>query len=144
MTPRVVLDTNVILDLWHFDDLGARALRAMLDAGTLRVVTSDAVDAELSDVLSRAQFCASRDAVLARWHAVATTICVTDAAPWTCRDPDDQKLLDLAVCARAAALITKDKALLSLARRAAAAGVLIATPKRLVELAAAAEPVSAA
>ena len=143
MTPRVVLDTNVILDLWHFDDLDAHPLRAMLDAGALRVVTSDAVDAELADVLSRTQFCASRDAVLARWRAVATTIRVTDAAPWACRDPDDQKLLDLAVCARAAALITKDKALLSLARRAAAAGLQIVSPRRFPEFAAAA-PASAA
>ena len=143
MTPRVVLDTNVILDLWHFDDLDAHPLRAMLDAGALHVVTSDTVDAELADVLSRAQFCASRDAVLARWRAVATTIRVTKAAPWACRDPDDQKLLDLAVCARAAALITKDKALLTLARRAAATGLRIATPKQFLELATAA-PVPAA
>jgi putative PIN family toxin of toxin-antitoxin system len=144
MSRRVVVDTNVVLDLWHFDDIGARALRAMLDTGALRVVTSDAVDAELADVLSRARFCASRDAVLARWRAVAETVPVAGAAPWACRDPGDQKLLDLAVCAQAAGLITKDKALLSLARRAAAAGLLIATPDRFVEFAAAAEPVSAA
>lgn len=71
----------------------------------------------------------ARDAVLERWQFVATPVEVVTVAPWHCRDPDDQKLLDLAVSARAAALVTKDGALLALARRAASLPLLIATPK---------------
>jgi predicted nucleic acid-binding protein len=35
-----------------------------------------------------------------------------------CRDPDDQKFLESALAARAEFLVTKDRALLDLARRA--------------------------
>jgi len=40
-----------------------------------------------------------------------------------CRDPDDQKFLELARDAKAHALITKDKALLKLARKTARVGL---------------------
>jgi putative PIN family toxin of toxin-antitoxin system len=125
----VVLDTNVVLDLWHFDDVEARELRILLETRALHVVTSKALDDELHDVMSREQFIASRGVVLKHWRALSTTIAVNAPAPWMCHDKHDQKLLDLAVSSRAAALITKDKALLTLARRAACASLMIASPK---------------
>jgi predicted nucleic acid-binding protein len=45
-----------------------------------------------------------------------------------CTDPDDQKFLDAAFSAAADLLLTRDKALLKLARRAEAAGLLIRRP----------------
>ena len=131
MAYAVVLDTNVVLDLWHFDDAEARELRVLIEGGALQVLTSRALDDELKDVLSRAQFMASRETVERHWRAFALPMEVTTVAAWICRDPDDQKLLDLAASAPAAALITKDRALLALARRAAAT-LLIATPKQFL------------
>jgi hypothetical protein len=47
-----------------------------------------------------------------------------------CTDPDDQKFIDLAVAARAHTLVTRDKALLKLARKALARhGVRVCLPQ---------------
>jgi putative PIN family toxin of toxin-antitoxin system len=126
--PTVVLDTNVVLDLWHFNDVRCTGLRQAIDAGALHIVTSAALDDELNDVLSRDQFVASRATVVERWQRAAVRIDVHTRAPWLCRDRADQMLLDLAVAARAELLLTKDKALLTLARKARPAGLTIASP----------------
>jgi hypothetical protein len=66
---------------------------------------------------------------LADWEALAGLIEAQRPAPWLCRDPDDQKFLDLAYGAGAQLLFTKDRAVLSLARRARRDGLLILEPK---------------
>jgi len=49
-----------------------------------------------------------------------------------CSDPDDQKFLDLAWAAAADVLVTKDRALLDLARRVAGLGrFLVSSPTEL-------------
>ena len=50
-----------------------------------------------------------------------------------CRDPDDQKFLEAAAAARADALITKDEALLELARRKTKLPFRILTPQGFAE-----------
>jgi hypothetical protein len=47
-----------------------------------------------------------------------------------CSDPDDQKFIDLAVAYRVRWLLTRDRAVLKLARRLAAFGVDVVTPER--------------
>jgi predicted nucleic acid-binding protein len=47
-----------------------------------------------------------------------------------CTDPDDQVFIDLALVAGARWLVTQDRALLRLARRAALRGVVIVPPAR--------------
>lgn len=128
-----MIDTNIWLDLYVFADGGARALAGDLAAGRVRALRSDATDAELRLVLARPQFAARAGALgpdpLQAWLALATRCEPQRAAPWLCRDPDDQKFLDLAWSAGAALLFTKDRALLGLARRARAAGLAILEPK---------------
>ena len=48
--------------------------------------------------------------------------------PLRCRDPDDQMFIDLALSARAQWLVTRDRALLVLARRARLRGVTVIRP----------------
>ncbi len=129
--PRVVFDTNVLLDFWVFDDPRAHALRAAFDDGRVVALRSADCDAELADVLARPRFALRADrqaALLARWQARAKPIAPDSRAPFACSDPRDQKFVELALCARAAALVTKDRALLALRRRAARVGLKIVTP----------------
>lgn len=129
---RLVVDTNVLLDCWVFDDAAARPLWAAIASGRAHCLRSAATDAELADVLSRPEFAARLAAreltstrLLERWSALAVDVPRVFAAPWGCTDPHDQKFLDLAATARAELLVTKDKALLRLARRAQRDGLAI-------------------
>ena len=134
MPARVVIDTNVLLDLWLFDDPSVRPLRQALESGRARALRSAECDAEFADVLGRSRFRldpAARDHVLARWAACSEPIGGVVSAPLLCADADDQKFLDAAFSAGAGALLTRDKLLLHLARRAAAAGMTICTPATL-------------
>jgi len=128
---RVVLDTNVILDCWVFDDPGARSLKAALADKLAVAVRSAETDAELDDVLARSRFglaAAARRALLDQWQALATRVEVATAAPIRCADPDDQKFLDLALASGAHALFTKDKALLATATHAQRHGLIVSPP----------------
>lgn len=129
-----VLDTNVWLDLYVFLDPACAALRRCLSmpgAGGLRAVRSDRTDAEIDAVLARPAFAALQERAAAgreAWRLDATRVAEACAAPWSCRDADDQKFLELACAAGASLLLTKDKALLSLDRRSRASGLRILTP----------------
>lgn len=120
--PRVVFDTNVLVSLYVFDDSRYAALRQAFEQGRLRAVTNDACLAEFARVLAYAQFGVAPDRQAqalgdyAR-HALLSTAHGCDVALPRCKDPDDQKFLELARDAGAAWLITSDKALLALARR---------------------------
>jgi putative PIN family toxin of toxin-antitoxin system len=129
---RAVIDTNVLLDCWAFDDPAVRPLWQAVEAGQIACLRSVETEAELADVLQRPVFAprlqargANVAALLARWQALAQPVARVFAAPWGCRDPHDQKFLDLAASARADLLVSKDKALLKLARRARRAGLAI-------------------
>jgi putative PIN family toxin of toxin-antitoxin system len=126
-----VIDTNVLLDFWVFDDPAARPLRAAVESGQVNALRSgDSVD-ELTQVIMREKFELATDArfgVLRDWDRLATPVERVFTAPFACSDRDDQKFLDLAYTARADWLVTRDKALLKLARRARRDGLKILLP----------------
>jgi putative PIN family toxin of toxin-antitoxin system len=130
-----VIDTNAWLDLYVFGDPQARELAQALQARSILAVRSHRTDAELQAVLQRpalAARCAAprRAALVDQWLADAQPMSdeAILPAPWTCRDADDQKFLDLANSSGAAWLITKDRALLELARKTRRNGLQIVTP----------------
>ena len=127
----IVLDTNVLLDLWVFDDPGTRWLAAALSRHPGAALRSAATEREFADVLARPRFGVSlelqRD-ITRRWQALSACVEAVAPAPLVCSDPGDQKFLDLACAERAALLLTKDRALLRLARRARPFGLAIARP----------------
>jgi len=129
--PRVVIDTNVLLDFWVFDDAASRPLRAAVERGQVNALRSgDSVD-EFTEVIMREKFELATDArfgILRDWDRLATPVERVFAAPFACSDRDDQKFLDLAYTARADWLVTRDKALLKLARRARRDGLKILAP----------------
>lgn len=129
--PRAVIDTNVLLDFWVFEEATTAPLRAAVEVRRVHVLRSDACVDEFSDVLDRPALKVSatkRCEILRLWHALAAPVDRVFAAPYACADPHDQKFLDLAHTARADWLVTKDKALLKLARRARRTGLEIVPP----------------
>ena len=123
---RLVLDTNVWLDWLVFDEPALAPLRAAHAAGRVEIVMDEACEAELARVLAydlgkhtmgaEAQAsCIERCRNLAQ-RVVATASSNAAALP-RCSDPDDQKFLELALAAKVDVLVTKDQALLDLARR---------------------------
>ena len=134
---RIVLDTNVCLDLFVFrDPRWLRLMQAITNAEVEAVTRADCL-MEWQIVLGYAH--------LGLDEAMQTTICAefdalirpcVDTIPDTsvklpiCRDTDDQKFIELAYQSGAAMLITKDKALLKLARKTQKAGLFqIVTPE---------------
>lgn len=133
----MVLDTNVCLDLFVFCDPRCADLLAALREGRIEAVTRDDCRAEWLAVLAyprlalaperRAQAVAAFDACV-RCLPPAQAAHAGQRLP-RCADPDDQKFLELAAAAGATTLLTRDAALLKLARRTLRDGLFtIATP----------------
>jgi len=128
---RAVIDTNVLLDFWVFDDARAAPLRAAVESGIVSALRSGPLVDEFSDVLGRPVFDLSNErrcTILRQWGRLSAPIERVYAASFACSDPHDQKFLDLALSAGADWLVTKDKALLRLARRARRDGLQILDP----------------
>ncbi|GLQ96915.1 putative toxin-antitoxin system toxin component, PIN family [Dyella mobilis] len=134
--PRYVPDTNVCLDLFVFDDPQCASLLADVQAGRVELVTRQDCRAEWLAVLGYPQLGLSEarqeqarahfDA-LVREAPLMATLQNSVALP-RCRDPDDQKFLELAYQAQATALLTRDDELLRLARRTKKAGLFAILP----------------
>lgn len=129
----IVLDTNIVLDLFVFDEPAAQPLNDALQSGGLTWLATLAMREELARVLAYPQIARSlafhgRGAaeVLARFDAHAHIVEAAPKAAVTCRDADDQKFIDLAVAHRAP-LLSKDHAVLSMKKRLLALGVLAQT-----------------
>ena len=117
-----VLDTNTVMALWLFGDPRLAPLWQWLQGSDVRLATrADALE-EWRRVLAYHQFAvpAGRQAALLACYAQRCDIVVPALPPEVrlpaCRDPDDQKFLEIARDARASCLITRDKVLLKLAR----------------------------
>ena len=144
---HVVIDTNVILDMFLYSDPRARDLLAALNAGELQWLATCDMREELARVLkyehiqkrlmkvgtgtveeAQASLVDFADAqgllIVAHMDAQATYVEAASRASYVCKDVDDQKFIDLAQ-AHQALLISKDKAVLSMKNRMARVGVRI-------------------
>ena len=137
-TPLVVLDTNVLLDLWYWDNAVSRFIRAALLSDRFWAVRSDDTVDELADVLRRRHFglsVAEQCEILRLWHTASVGIRLPNDTPDAfCRDRDDVKFLTLAQALRADFLITKDKKVLKAGRKLRRFGVNTLTPTELRRL----------
>ena len=130
MKPRLVLDTNVILDLLVFRDPTTEPIRLLLDAKLVDAVRSETSMLELVDVIQRPLFKLSREAqeiVLQTWKSNSRMLenNAIEPAPFICRDTDDQVFLDMAYSIRPALLLSKDLWVLELRASAKHHGVEI-------------------
>jgi uncharacterized protein len=114
---RVVIDTNIWLDMLVFDDPRTRRLETMLQPpAQVQPLASEPMRAELADVIARPQFALDDDrqaALLARYDATVLVAPIAPDCRLPCRDPDDRKFLDLAVGRRTTWLLSRDRALLA-------------------------------
>ena len=130
MTQRV-LDTNIVLDLWVFDDPASVPLRSAVQDGATRWIATASMREELARVLhyphiarrlgARAM---TADVVLDHFDRHARLQPDAPKAPYTCKDTDDQKFIDLAV-QHGAALHSKDAQVLCMKNRLARCGVTL-------------------
>jgi predicted nucleic acid-binding protein len=124
---RLVLDTHVWLDWLAFDDASVLPLKRALAQDRAEIYLDAACAAELERVLGypvgkRVADPGVQAARLAEARRLARPpdrrlSAAERASLPRCTDADDQKFLELALAARADALLTKDRALLRLARR---------------------------
>ena len=128
----VVLDTNIVLDLWLYQDPATPALHAALADKTVQWLATQVMRDELERVLAYTHIVARMTAsditaehILSRFDAHAQLIPIPAKAPFVSKDADDQKFIDLAA-AHNAQLISKDKAVLTLRNRMARLGVAVA------------------
>jgi putative PIN family toxin of toxin-antitoxin system len=133
MQPSIVLDTNIVLDLFVYNDRLQAPLDKALRAGDLQWLATSAMRDELARVLDYPQVAKRRlvnaqpaDAVLAQMDSLATFVAPAPKAPYTCKDPDDQIFIDLA-CEHRCVLLSKDKAVLAMRSRLARIGAVIST-----------------
>ncbi len=128
--PAVVLDTNIVLDLFVYQDSEAETLRAALPS-QLRWLATAAMREELARVLNYPHIArrlslrgAAVEEVLGNFDAQAQLSPAAPKAPFSCKDPDDQKFIDLAA-QHQAVLLSKDAAVLCMAKRLARLGVAV-------------------
>jgi len=131
---RLVLDTNIWLDWLVFGDPAVMPLKSASSDGLVRIAINAACLDELGRVLAYPEFeldAATRNALFTQVRNCTYRVNTTLLSPLPrCADPDDQKFLELARDAQSHWLITKDKALLSLAKKSFdGAGFNIGTPE---------------
>jgi putative PIN family toxin of toxin-antitoxin system len=135
----VVFDTNVLLDLFVFNDFRALHLKQALLENKIDALASPKTLEEFADVISRPLFSletAEQEKILAQWKSLSRALDDQSllSSPWRCQDPDDQIFLDLAFTAKPCTLISKDNEVLKFAARAAKEGVLISADYNSLDL----------
>ncbi len=130
--PIVLLDTNVVLDWIVFRDPSVATLTEAVETGAVRWLACEQAIAELEHVLTREPLVGLTvdRSLVDRFSTRVPTVETPPVPKLRCTDPDDQKFLDLALRAGARWLVSRDKALLKLARKARPLGLAIVTPDR--------------
>ena len=126
---RVVLDTNVCLDLFVFRDPRWNDLFDAMRAGQIDTITREDCRTEWLRVLDYPHLPvddSSKAAIIAEFDQYIRCLPIETVNTFglpVCTDRDDQKFLELSLQADVAYLITKDKALLKCARKTAKHGM---------------------
>lgn len=128
---HIVLDTNIILDLFVFKDAATIALQAALQSGTHQWIATQPMRDELVRVLAYPQivprlasYQLTANDVLGQFDSFAKLKPVAPKATVTCKDADDQKFIDLAVINKSL-LLSKDNAVLCMTKRLLAMKVIV-------------------
>jgi putative PIN family toxin of toxin-antitoxin system len=128
---RVVLDTNIVLDLWLYQDPATPALLKALENKSVQWLATPVMRDELERVLAYVHITqrlalsqVTAEDILAHFDAHAQLMPIAAKAMFVCKDGDDQKFIDLAAQHKTQ-LISKDKAVLTMRNRMARLGVAV-------------------
>ncbi len=131
---KIVLDTNIILDLYVFKDPATVPLQIALESGTYQWIATQPMRDELERVLAYPQivprlafYQLTATDILEQFDKFAQLEPIAPKASVTCKDVDDQKFIDLAV-AHKSLLLSKDNAVLCMAKRLFSLGVMVNVP----------------
>ena len=135
---KLVLDTNVVIDWLVFDDEYLASFRELVRARNVQVIAHAPALEELRRVLGYPELKLSAErqsAVLEQYGALVSFFESGAALPQgfpKCRDPDDDPFIELAWQAGADALVSRDKKVLKLAKRARKFGFQIYDVPKMV------------
>ena len=125
----IVLDTNIVLDAFLFNDPAAEPIRQALAGNHLDWLATQPMRDELARVLAYPKIAARlayyklrASDVLARFDKHSCLVEIAPKASVTCSDADDQKFIDLAVQCNAL-LLSKDKDVISMKKRLLTLGI---------------------
>jgi putative PIN family toxin of toxin-antitoxin system len=143
---RLVLATNVVLDWLLFRDASVAGMAKAVSEQRVELVTHQPALDELSRVLAYPQCkldVPGQQELLERYRSAICVHPMPDgfardnlllpAGFPRCRDRDDEPFLALTYHARADGLVTRDKAILNLRKRARRFGVAILNPIQLLQ-----------
>jgi uncharacterized protein len=141
---KLVLDTNIVLDWLVFEDARLSELERAWDEHRLELITHIPAMEELRRVLTYPQFKLSESeqrAVLESYGSRVRVMPLPDGVTMEnlgmpagfprCKDCDDDHFLALAYHHHADAIVSKDRAVLDLAKRARKFGVTVLSPLQL-------------
>ena len=130
-TQTVVLDTNIVLDAFVFNDPVAEPIRQALANNELDWLATQPMRDELTRVLAYpkiairlAFYKLSTEDVLVKFDQNARIVAAAPKASVTCSDADDQHFIDLAVQHRAL-LLSKDKHVISMTKKLKVQGIRV-------------------
>lgn len=135
---KLVLDTNVVIDWLVFDDEYLASFREHVRSRSVQVITHVPALEELRRVLGYPELKLTPErqaAVLEEYGALVSFFESSTELPQgfpRCRDPDDDPFIRLAWQAGADALVSRDKAVLKLAKRARKFGFQIYDVPKMV------------
>lgn len=133
--PLCVIDTNVLLDLFYFEDCNCGNLKKSLDSRSIQAVGHYDTFYEFADVISRTQFQLNdieKKKLLQDWinlHAILDEPLEKESF---CKDPDDNKFFNLAKACSASWLISKDKKVLKARGKAKRFGCVLIKPENFL------------
>lgn len=133
-----VLDTHVVLDWVLFDDPRVHDWVDAILNRRVRWIYSAAMQDEALRVVHYPALAKRHDPSVSAQNVAACfarlgQLCATPPVQQqlVCTDPDDQMFLDLALKEHATMLLSRDQAVLHLARRASSLGLYIGTPEHI-------------
>jgi putative PIN family toxin of toxin-antitoxin system len=128
-TQTIILDTNIVLDVFVFNDRAAEPVRQALAKQQLNWLATHAMRGELARVLAYPKIAARLalynlcvQDVLAKFDQHARLVDAAPKASMTCSDADDQMFIDLAVQQKCL-LLSKDRHVLAMRKRLMTQGV---------------------